>query len=213
MSGAGEEPVRPLGGEAEMAVGERASEAPRRAVLLSRVLRVLNRGGYGNPEVLLVSHAGREAVLKDYAPRSWLVRNTLGRFVTALESRAWSALAGHPNVPRFIARVDPFALLIEYRPGIKLSRRRVVPAAFLAELERAVEEMHRRGVVHLDLSHRSNVLVDPAGHPVLIDFGAALALRPGSLVARCLLPWLSKVDRRALTKWRLKLVSADGGAA
>ena len=212
MSGAGQQPLRPLGGEAAPAL-RAESEAPGRAALRSRVLRVLNRGGYGNPEVLLVSHAGREAVLKDYAPRSWLVRNTLGRCVTALESRAWSALAGHPNVPRFIARVDPWALLVEYRPGVKLSGRRTVPAAFLSELERAIEEMHRRGVVHLDLSHRSNVLVDPAGHPVLIDFGAALALRPGSLLGRCLLPWLAKVDRRALSKWRLKLVSAESGVA
>ena len=201
MSGGGQPPLRPFG------------DAPCRADLRSRVVRVLNRGGFGNPEVLLVTHAGREAVLKDYAPRSWLVRNTLGRCVTSLESRAWSALAGHPNVPRFIARVDPLALLVEYRPGTKLSGRRTVPAAFLSELERAIEEMHRRGVVHLDLSHRSNVLVDPAGHPVLIDFGAALVLRPGSLLGRCLLPWLARVDRRALSKWRQKLVSAQGEAA
>jgi tRNA A-37 threonylcarbamoyl transferase component Bud32 len=170
---------------------------------------MLNRGGYGNPDVMLVSHLGRLAVLKDYTPRSWLVRNTLGRCVTALESRAWRAVAGHPNVPRFIARIDSLALLVEYRPGAKLSRRRAVPAAFLDELERAIDELHQRGVVHLDLSHRSNVLVDAAGHPVLIDFGSALALRPGGLLARCLVPWLSRLDRRALEKWRLELTSAD----
>jgi serine/threonine protein kinase len=189
-----------------------ACEPPRRAVLLSRVVRVLNRGGYGNPDVLLVTHAGREAVFKDYAPRSWLARNTVGRCVTALESRAWRALAGHPNVPPFIAQVDPLALLVEYRPGLKLSKRRPVPAAFVAELEHAVALMHGRGVVHLDLSHRSNVLVDAAGHPVLIDFGAALSLRPGSLLARCLLPWLARIDRRALTKWRLGLVAAEAAS-
>jgi predicted Ser/Thr protein kinase len=173
---------------------------------------VLNRGGSGNPDVLLVAHEGQEMVLKDYAPRSWLVRNTVGRCVTALESHTWSALAGHPNVPRFVARVDPLALLVEYRPGRKLSSRRVVPATFLADLERAVHELHRRGVVHLDLSHRSNILVDAAGQPVLIDFGSALALRPGGLLARCLVPWLARVDRRALAKWRSKLVSASADA-
>jgi len=195
----------------EIAVAAPAREAPHRALLLSQVLRVLNRGGYGNPDVLLVVHAGQEAVLKDYAPRSWLVRHTIGRWVTALESRTWSALAGHPNVPRFIARVDPLALLVEYRPGRKLSSRRVVPAGLLAELERAIDELHRRGVVHLDLSHRSNILIDAAGQPVLIDFGSALALQPDSLVARCLVPWLARFDRRALAKWRSKLVSSGAG--
>ena len=190
---------------------EPVSAAPSRALLLSHVVRVLNRGNFGNPDVLLVAHEGRELVLKDYAPRSWLVRHTLGRSITALESRTWRALAGHPNVPRFVARVDALALLVEYRPGRKLSGKRVVPAGFLAALERAIEELHRRGVVHLDLSHRSNVLIDGAGQPVLIDFGSALWLRPGGWLARCLVPWLARVDRRALAKWRAKLRSADAG--
>jgi serine/threonine protein kinase len=186
-----------------------AEPVPTREELRSRVSRVLNWGGFGNPDVLLVAHEGREAVLKDYAPRSWWVRNTVGRVITALEARAWRALEGHPNVPRFLARVDALALLVEYRPGTKLSERRAVPPAFLDELERAIDGMHERGVVHLDLSHRSNVLVDEAGHPVLIDFGSSFWLRPGSLLARCLLPWLRRVDRRALAKWKRKLFSAE----
>lgn len=185
-------------------------ETPQRALLLSRVARVLNRGNFGNPDVFLVSHEGREWVLKDYAPRSWWIRNTVGRVVTTLESRAWRALAGHPNVPRFVARVDAFALLVEYRPGRKVSGKRPVPPGFLAELERSIDELHRRGVVHLDLSHRSNVLVDDAGRPVLIDFGSALTLRPGGLLAGCLMPWLTRADRRALAKWKRKLTSEAG---
>jgi len=195
----------------ETAVTTPPGGIPSRALLLSGVLRVLNRGGSGNPDVLLVVHEGQQMVMKDYAPRSWLVRNTVGRCVTALESRTWRALAGHPNVPRFVARVDALSLLVEYRPGRKLSGRRVVPAGFLAELECAVNELHRRGVVHLDLSHHSNVLVDAAGHPVLIDFGAALAFRPSGWLARWLVPWLARVDRRALAKWRSKLRTADAG--
>jgi hypothetical protein len=185
-----------------------APSGPSRSALLARVVRVMNRGNFGNPDVLLVEHAGREAVLKDYAPRSWWVRATLGRVITALETRAWRALGDHPNVPRFIARVDPLALLVEYRPGVKLSGQRAVPSAFLDELARAIDELHERGVVHLDLSHRSNVLVDEAGHPVLIDFGSSFWLPPGSLLGRCLLPLLRRVDRRALAKWRRKLVVA-----
>jgi predicted Ser/Thr protein kinase len=192
----------------EAAPTQPTDETPERALLLARVARVLNRGNFGNPDVFLVSHEGGEWVLKDYAPRSWWIRNTVGRVVTTLESRAWRALAGHPNVPRFVARVDAFALLVEYRPGRPVSGRRAVPAGFLAELEQAIDELHRRGVVHLDLSHRSNVLVDDVGHPVLIDFGSALWLRPGSRLARCLLPWLTRADRRALAKWKAKLVAA-----
>jgi serine/threonine protein kinase len=191
----------------------RPSELPRRDVLHANVVRVLSRGGVGNPDVLLVRHAGAEAVLKDYAPRRWPMRHSIGRLVTWLEARAWQALAEHPAVPRFIARVDPLALLVEHRPGRKLSARRPIPAGFLDELERAIEGMHRLGVVHLDLSHRSNVLIDAAGHPVLIDFGSAISLKPGGWPARLLLPWLARLDQRALAKWRRKLPVSEASAA
>jgi predicted Ser/Thr protein kinase len=182
-----------------------APTPPRREALLARTLRVLNRGGAGNPDVLLVEHAGRPAVLKDFAPRGACVRATVGRWVTAREAAAWSALDGHPAVPRFLGRVDALALLVEYRPGRRLSRREPPPAGFLDALDAAIAEMHARGVAHLDLRHRSNVLVDEAGRPVLIDFGSAFRFRPGGLGARLVLPLLARLDRGALAKWRRKL--------
>jgi serine/threonine protein kinase len=71
--------------------------------------------------------------------------------------------------------------------------------------------MHARGVAHLDLRHRSNVLLTADGTPVLIDFGSAVCLRPGGLAARLLLPLLARIDRGALGKWRAKLGVQSGG--
>lgn len=199
---------------------------PCRAELASTVRRVLNRGGRYNPDVLLIEWAGRQAVVKDFAPRGRWVRNTLGRLLTLWEARAWRLLDGHPAVPRFFGPIDAWAFAVEYRPGLHMTRTSspAIPADFPQRLEAALDEMHRRGVVHLDLSHRSNVLADAEGSPVLIDFGSALALRPGGLAARMLLPWLARVDRRALEKWRTKLArywreaseapaAASGGAS
>ncbi|HKK51684.1 MAG TPA: serine/threonine protein kinase, partial [Myxococcota bacterium] len=76
---------------------------------------------------------------------------------------------------------------------------------FLVELEESIREMHRRGVVHLDLRHRSNVLACAEGHPVLLDFASALRLDPERWPARWLLRLLASVDRRALEKWRVRL--------
>jgi serine/threonine protein kinase len=168
----------------------------------------LNRGGWSNPDVLLVRHEGELLVVKDFAPRSAWVRGGLARWLSAREERAWRALRGHPAVPRYLGRVDPLAFAVEYRPGATLFSARGEPLAesFLAELEEAVAELHRRGVVHGDLSNRTNVLRDEAGHVVLIDFGSALVFRPGGLLARLLLPWLAALDRRALRKWRAKQI-------
>jgi len=177
-----------------------------------RLLQVLNRGSRRNPDVYLVRGDPHPWVVKDFAPRGRWVRAWLGPWLLRREERAYRALAGHPAVPRLLGRLDRLALVLEYRPGQRMSRKLAgrVPPGFVAELEAAVADMHARGVAHLDLRHRSNVMVDEAGRPVLIDFGSAVCLRPGGLAARWLLPLLARWDRRALAKWRVRLEEGAG---
>jgi len=168
---------------------------------------VLHRGNSRNPDVLLVEVGGRQFVVKDFAPRGVWVRATIGRWITAREVRAWRALDGLPSVPRFLGCIDSLAFAVEYRPGRRMSRKLAgrVPPEFLGGLETALREMHQRGVAHLDLRHRSNVMVDEDGGPILIDFGSAFTFRPGSLLARWLLPLLGRIDFAAVEKWRGRL--------
>lgn len=180
---------------------------PGRSDLPGLTESALQTGRPYKPDVLLVRHGKAFVIVKDYAPRSWWIRNTLGRLATGLEVRAYRALRGHPFVPVFLGRIDAFAFATEYRPGQYLRRRlaSVLPKEFLEELEEAVAQMHARGVVHLDLQHRTNVLADPDGHPVLIDFASSLCLRPDGWMARLVLPMLGKVDRKGVRKWRRRL--------
>lgn len=80
-----------------------------------------------------------------------------------------------------------------------------LPRTFMSELRSAVSSMHQRGVVHLDLRHRSNVLADANGQPVLIDFASAVFFKPTSLGYRFLAPLLAKVDWGAVGKWEVRL--------
>ena len=180
--------------------------APSRATLAHATERVLNHGSRRNPDVLLVRHEGGLVVVKDFAPRGPLVRSCLGPWLTRREQRAWRALDGHPSVPRWVGAIDRLAFAVEYRPGRTLfgARRQPVPEGFLAALADALAEMHRRGVVHLDLKNRTNVLSDEHGRPVLIDFGSAFVFAPGGRAARWLLPLFAFFDRRALDKWNAK---------
>jgi hypothetical protein len=186
-----------------------------RASLPGATRAVLNRGSRRNPDVLLVEHGGETLVVKDFAPRGAIVRATLGRWIAAREARAYRQLDGHPSVPRFRGWIDPLAFAVEYRPGQRLSRARApaLPADFVAKLETALAGMHARGVAHLDLRHRSNVLAAEDGNPVLIDFGSAVCFRTGGLGARLVLPILARIDRGALAKWRAKLAAAGGQLA
>jgi hypothetical protein len=174
-----------------------------RADLDERTVLVLHRGRSRNPDVLLVDSERGRVVVKDFAPRSWLVRWTIGRWSVRREVRAYRRLEGHPAVPQLLGVVDPLAFAVEHRGGTRFSRRR--PWTFSPEFGRqlagAVRELHARGVAHLDLRHRSNVRADMNGRPVLIDFGSAVTFRPGSLGARFLLPLLAVADRYALRKW------------
>jgi hypothetical protein len=181
-----------------------------RANLAERTLVTLSRGSWNSPDVLLVECDRGRVVVKDFAPRRRLVRATFGRWLIRRELAIYRALADHPAVPRLLGRIDPLAFAIEHRGGARFSRRRpwTFSPAFVAALREAVEGLHARGVVHLDLSHRSNVRAAPDGRPVLIDFDGAVRFRRGSLASRLLLPALRRIDERSLTKWERAAASA-----
>lgn len=180
----------------------------RREDLRSGPVEVLSRGGWGNPDVLLCqSSDGECVVLKDFSPRPAWVRWSVGRWITRREVAAYRALEGVPEVPRIIGVVDALAFVLEYRPGEILTRSLIgrIPECFVEDLTRAVAAMHRRGVVHLDLRHRSNILADERGRPVILDLASAVRLRPGSWAHRLLMRRLAAFDERALEKWRDRL--------
>jgi len=168
---------------------------------------VLNHGGWGNPDVLLVETEVGAVVVKDFAPRTRYVRRWLGPWLLRREARAYCRLEGVESVPRLLGQLDSAALVLEYRPGVLLSRSLAgkLPPTFLAELQEAVAEMHRRGVVHLDLRHRSNILAGHDGRPVLLDFASALRFDRSTWWGRVGVTLLGWVDRRALRKWRVRL--------
>jgi len=181
-----------------------------RANLASRVVEVLNVGNTRNPDVLLVETGAGVAVVKDFSPRSRWIRGFLGPWLNRREIRAYRALADHSAVPRLLGVLDEMAFVVEYRPGRFLRRRLVgeIGPEFLSELNAAIDGMHERGVVHLDLRHRTNVLLGEDGHPVLIDFASAVCASPGSRIARMLIASLGMVDRYAFSKWRARLTPA-----
>lgn len=182
-----------------------------RSALEGTTERILQRGTGTSADVLLVSTSAGPVVVKDYAGRPGWIRRSLGRWSLAREERAYRRLEGLAFVPKLLGRIDADALVIEYRPGVLLSRalKGSLPAEFVGELEGAVDAMHDQGVVHLDLRHRSNVLADEHGHPVLLDFASALFFDPArrsGRAGRALFAW---IDRRAMRKWRVRLVQSE----
>lgn len=104
------------------------------------------------------------------------------------EARASAGLR-HPNIVHIheVGQVHgQHFFTMEYIEGTNLADRihQGPPAPedaarLLAKVARAVEHLHRHGVVHRDLKP-SNILLDAAGEPYVTDFGLAKVFTPGS---------------------------------
>lgn len=170
------------------------------ALIDRHTVRLLGKQGRFRPSVRLLQAGEEFLVAKDYraclAPYRW----TCGRWNLAREREAFSRLKGLRGIPRFEGMAGNWVLLMQWLPGndIGKARKSVQTVEFYERLLALVVQMHARGVVHLDLRQRRNVLIGPGRRPVILDFGAALCLRPGSLLAR----WLGRIDVSGVLKYK-----------
>lgn len=185
---------------------------PRRAPRPSEfhgyaVEAVLRKGDPSKARVLLAHRDGRRVVIKDLSPMRPALRALFGRRMLRREIRALEALADFDDVPRLVERIDDDAFAIEFHNAIylrkKLGRQRL--PIILHNFKKAVEALHRRGVVHLDLRQRKNVLVTRTDRVLLIDFESAMVFGRGRLGRFCVRV-LGTIDDQAVLKWKRKFV-------
>jgi RIO-like serine/threonine protein kinase len=134
---------------------------------------VVSRGRWANAVLYVHRHAGKRWVVKDFRPRAFAVRNTIGRLLIRREIRALRKLAGVAGVPAGAFRLDAHALAYGFVPGAPLSETDLGSRAadFFARLERLLAEVHAQGgILHLDVRNARNVLVSEQGEPVLLDY-------------------------------------------
>jgi predicted Ser/Thr protein kinase len=148
------------------------------------------------PSVARVETAAGPIVVKDVRPARG-ARRTLARWLLGRERRALERVAGLEGCPRLLGRIDRDALAMSWVAGRPLDEElfRGRPRAFVSELLALIDALHARGVYHLDLHQRRNLLVDPKGRLHVVDFGAALV--PGRMLRALLGPLLRHVDRQA----------------
>jgi len=162
-------------------------------------------------DVLVYTFRETTLALKDYSTRPWVVRNTLGRYLVRRECVAYRAAGEMDGLPRFLGRVDPFALAtawIDARPLAHCSRQEI-PADTFDRLASIVDSIHRRGVALADLHHR-DVLVGAHGSVHIVDLATAwtLGARPGRL-RRAIFERLCDQDRIAVARMRARFRGED----
>lgn len=162
--------------------------------------RLLRAATWWKPAVCEVEAPSGGVIVKDAraCPRA---TRAVGRWCLARERRALARVAGVAGVPRIAGVIDDDALVVEavaaepMRAGHTPGGIRSIADRLLA----LIGEVHRRGVYHLDLRHKQNVLVDVRGMVTLVDFGAAVTLP--RWICPVVGPLLAGVDRRAALKF------------
>jgi RIO-like serine/threonine protein kinase len=144
-------------------------------------------------------------MVKDVRRKNFFLRWTLGFWLIHKEWKIYSRLAGMQGIPQPIERIDRFAFAMEFIPGRPILRGESLPLSFFKELERALREIHERGVVHMDLRHKGNILVSEKGEPFLIDFNSSLAFKEKGLLRRYLFPLLRWVDDGGFLKLKKRV--------
>ena len=173
--------------------------------LEAATLRFLRRRSRTRPDLRLIEWQGLRAVAKDWA-NTWPLVRPHARRCLDREWRALEALSDLPGIPRPIARF-PHAIIVSFVEGAPLHHarpRREQRRVFFDALAACVDRIHARGVVHLDLRQRRNILCGPDGQPQVLDFEAALVCDPARAIGRIALRWGRRVDRLAILKHKLR---------
>ena len=180
------------------------SRVPRRDEIADATVEVMLKGGPPKADLLVVDVGEGPMVVKDFANKAWWVR-LLGRVQISREYHAYRWLDGMTGVPAMIGRVDPLAIAIERVEGRRLAyapETRDRGEEFVAKLRALLDRLHGRGLAHLDLRGRENLLLRPDGELVVVDLAGAQWLRPGSLAHRVFFPILAYPDETAFIKWK-----------
>jgi len=155
---------------------------------------------FGKPDLNRVKVGERILMVKDVHPRSFFFRWALGLWLIHKEWKIYSRLAGVQGIPKAVERIDRFAFAMEFVPGKPIQRGEALSPSFFSDLERVLEEVHSRGVVHLDLRHKGNILVSERGEPYLIDFNSSFSFKEKGFLRHFLFPILRWVDYGGMLK-------------
>ncbi len=189
----------------EKAVGKGAGEAfVNRKEIKEKSVR-LTKGHFGKPDLNQVEVGGLSLMVKDVGEKQFFLRWTLGLWLIDKEWKIYSRLIGIRGIPRPVERIDRFAFAVEFISGRPISRGESLPSSFFPNLEKALMEVHTRGVVHMDLRHKGNILVSEYGEPFLIDFNSSFAFKEKGILRRYLFPLFRWVDYGGLLKLKKRI--------
>lgn len=173
----------------------------------SKVIKVFKDHPPFSPVLKLIEFNGQKAVWKDYSTRAGWIKDTWGKWLINHECYILKQLAGIKGIPRLIQKLDNYGFLLEYLEGEPLNKFKAtsLPFEVFKSLDYLVQKIHRRGIVHLDLGQRRNILIGRNHQPYFVDFASALYFRTSACGFQQLFDLLCLIDHSALLKFKYRL--------
>jgi len=173
------------------------------------VVREIGRPKWRDARVKIVEVDGHRAILKDVHDRNLLFRFFVGRYLIRREFKLYKALEDVQGVPRAYRLLDKDAFLVEYVDGMPPRRYKHRVARlkdpFYDECFRLIDELHRRGLVHLDLRNKNNFLIAEGARVYIVDFASAMQLPRWLPFRRFWVLVLGAFDRAGVLKMKERL--------
>ena len=165
------------------------------------------------PDILIVKRGQQFLVAKDFRDKGWVARYIWGPLNLMYEKFLLNKLEGVTRVPQIIGLEDYNCLLISRIEGDEIKKcGHLLTKNSFDQLLGITDDLHSKGVLHLDLGHKSNIMVDQHGNPAIIDFNSSLYLPPNSFF-RPLIHLLAKVDSYSILRLKIKLRPQDSNPA
>jgi len=158
-----------------------ASQLGQALVGLTPERRIVGRN-LSKADVLVYRVGGRRIAVKDYSPRPFLARHTVGRLLTGRECRAYERAGAVAGLAPFLGRLGPLTMATAWIDAIPLSDLpQGAPSPELFDrLDAVVAGLHDRGVAVSDLHHRDVLVAEDGGvHVVDLAMAYVLGPRPG----------------------------------
>lgn len=189
-----------------------------------RIVRPLGRGGFGITYLAFDETLGRYVAIKEYMPCEWVMRNVSDQCVEVVSSAVLddykrglsrfhneAVIMAEFNENPLIASVYDFFcenetayIVMEYVDGQNIGKLGRLIGGFGYEAAKdlfrsilcAVRAIHRRGVVHGDISP-GNVILDKKNSVKLIDFGSAhrLGKRSAAMPDKMIKPGYAAIEQ------------------
>jgi tRNA A-37 threonylcarbamoyl transferase component Bud32 len=143
-------------------------------------ITLLQQGGNVKSAVFRYKDANFDLTIKSYYQTSFLYRMTLAKIMLRREYKILSLLRGIDGITD-VSYTMPDMLVYSYISGNTIryhyKMKLLLKEEFFSKMEELIHKIHERGIIHLDLRNKSNVLCGQDVKPYLIDFTSALSLR------------------------------------